>query len=61
MAFTTCQIPVVAHQSGPRRIDITRANSSCSTVHALELDAATSAAIFERTGAIRRIDVFFDF
>jgi hypothetical protein len=61
LAFTTCQVPVVAHPSGPRRIEITRAGGSRSTVEALELDAATSAAIFERSGAVRRLDVFFGF
>lgn len=61
MAFTTCQVPVVAHGSGPRRIEITRADGSRQLVEALSLDAATSAAVFERTGAVRRLDVFFDF
>jgi hypothetical protein len=61
MAFTTCQTPVVVHLSGPRRIVITRAGGSHHTVEALELDAGTSAAVFERTGAVRRLDVYFGF
>jgi hypothetical protein len=61
MAFTTCQIPVVAHRSGPRRIEITRAGGSRFTVDALGLDSATSAAIFERAGVVDRLDVFFGF
>jgi hypothetical protein len=61
LAFTTCQVPVVAHHSGPQRIEITRADGSRYWVEALSLDAETSAAIFERTGAVRRLDVFFDF
>jgi hypothetical protein len=61
MAFTTCQVPVVAHRSGPRRIEITRADGTHHTVEALELDALTSAAVFERTGVISRLDVFFGF
>jgi hypothetical protein len=61
MAFTTCQVPVVAHLSGPQRLEISIAEGSCSTVDALDLDAITSAAVFERTGAVRRLDVFFDF
>jgi hypothetical protein len=61
LAFTTCQVPVVVHQSGPRRIEITRAEGSGYSVEALALDAETSAAVFERTGAVRRLDVFFDF
>jgi hypothetical protein len=61
MAFTTCQAPVVAHRSGPRRIEIALADGSSRTVEGLNLDAATSAAIFERTAAVRRLDVFFGF
>jgi hypothetical protein len=30
MAFTTCQVPVVAHRSGPRRIEITLADGSAT-------------------------------
>jgi len=61
MAFTNCQTPVVAHRSGPRRIEITRADGSRGTIEGLDLDAATSAAVFERTGAVRRLEVFFGF
>jgi hypothetical protein len=61
MAFTVCQVPVVAHRSGPERIEITRIDDANDTVEALELDAVTSAAIFERTGTICRLDVFFGF
>ncbi len=61
MAFTTCQVPVVAHQPGPPRIVITRIDGSCTTVEELNLDAASSAAVFERTGAVRRLDVYFGF
>jgi len=57
LAFTVCQVPVVAHSAGPARIEVTRADGSTETT--LVLDAATSAAIFERTGAVRRLDVFF--
>ena len=59
LAFTVCQVPVVAHQSGPPRIEITRADGARSTVEGLDLDAETSAAVFERTEAVRRLDVFF--
>jgi hypothetical protein len=61
MMFTTCQVPVVTHQSGPRRIEITRAGGIRSTMKTLDLDAATSAAIFERTGEVKRMDVYFGF
>jgi hypothetical protein len=61
MAFTTCQVPVVLHATGPRHIEITGADGSQATVEALELDAVTSSAVFERTGTVRRLDVFFGF
>jgi hypothetical protein len=61
MAFTTCQVPVIFHRSGPRRIEITRDDNTQQTVEALELDAQTSAAVFERAGTVRRLDVFFEF
>jgi len=59
LAFTVCQVPVVAHQAGPPRIEISDADGSRRTVEGLELDNETSAAVFERTGAVRRLDVFF--
>jgi hypothetical protein len=59
--FTVCQAPVVAHESGPPRIEITRADGYRSTVKGLDLDAATSAEVFERTGAVGQLDVFFGF
>jgi hypothetical protein len=61
LAFTTCQVPVVAHASGPQRIEISPAIGCRRTVDGLTLDIETSAAIFERTGAVRRLDVFFGF
>src|SRR5271157_3091258 len=61
LAFTTCQVPVVAHKSGRQRIDITSAGGSRRTVAGLTLDSETSAAVFERTGAVQRLDVFFGF
>jgi hypothetical protein len=61
MAFTTCQVPVIAHRSGPQKIEITRHDGSRHTIDALCLDEQTSAAIFERTGAVRRLDVFYGF
>ena len=61
MAFTTCQVPVIAHRSGPRKIEITRSDGSRHTIEALCLDEQTSAAVFERTGAVSRLDVFYGF
>ena len=59
LAFTICQVPVVAHCSGPARVEVTRADGSGETTDGLALDAATSASILERTGVVRRLDVFF--
>ena len=58
LAFTLCQVPVVAHRSGGARILVTMQDGSSQVLEALTLDAATSAAIFERTGAVQRLDVF---
>ena len=61
LAFTTCQVPVVVHRAGVQRIEITSVDGSRRTVQDLQFDAETSAAIFERTGAVQRLDVFFGF
>lgn len=61
LAFTICQVPMVAHQAGPPRIEIARADGSHCTVKTLSLDSTVSAAIFQQTGEVRRLDVFFGF
>ncbi len=58
LAFTICQVPVVSHRSGDPRILITRQDGSTLESKGHELDPAISAAIFERTGAIQRLDIF---
>ena len=60
LAYTLCQIPVVAHRAGPKRVEVTAAGGVSQVVYGLHLDAATSAAVFERTGRAQRLDVFFD-
>jgi hypothetical protein len=59
VAFTYCQVAVIAHRSGPRRIRVTFADGTSQLVAGLKLDAATSAAVFERLGTIQRLDVFY--
>ena len=60
LAFTICQVPVVAHRAGPTSVVVSASDGSAPrSQDGLALDAATSAAIFQRTGAIRRLDVFF--
>jgi len=52
-------VPVVVHREGQRRIEIARADGLRQHIEALELDGQISAEIFERSGAIRRLDVYF--
>jgi hypothetical protein len=59
VAFTYCQIPVVAHRSGPRHIRVTFADGISQFVDELKLDAATSAAVFDRLERVQRLDVFY--
>ena len=61
MAFTYCQVPVVAHRVGPPHIRVTFADGSSQLVDGLKLDAALSSAVFERLGAIQQLDVFYGF
>ncbi|HEU4423094.1 MAG TPA: hypothetical protein VFR67_11230, partial [Pilimelia sp.] len=58
LGYTTCQVPVVLHRSGPASVTVRRPDGSSETRTGLDLDAATSAAIFDRTGSITRLDVF---
>ncbi len=61
LAFTICQVPVVLHLSGGRRIEVRVDDGSLEAFDGLELDAETSTAIFQRTGKVKRMEVFFDF
>jgi hypothetical protein len=60
LAYTICLVPVVVHGDGPARIGTTFADGRHRTVEGLGLDRETSAAIFERSGAVSSLDVFFD-
>jgi hypothetical protein len=60
VAFTTCQVPVIVHRSGRKRIEVTRAGRPLTVFEGLNLDAETSAAIFQRTGEIQRLNVFLE-
>jgi hypothetical protein len=59
VAFTYCQVLVVAHRSGPQHICVAFADGTSQLVDGLKLDAATSAAVFDRSGTIQRLDVFY--
>ena len=58
LAYTLCQVPIVAHRTGTPRIQVTRQDGSVQTLEGHTLDTTTSAAIFGRTGQIQRLDVF---
>jgi hypothetical protein len=68
MAYTLCQVPVVLHRSGDRRVEVTRVDAKLVEAAAvefaavefagLELDEAASAAVFDRSGEIARLDAF---
>ncbi len=57
LAFTYCQVPVIYHLSDARRIVLT-VDGAAIEIAGDALDAAWSTAVFERTGAIARIDVY---
>ncbi|MBK9034471.1 MAG: hypothetical protein IPL61_24925 [Myxococcales bacterium] len=57
LAFTYCQVPVIYHLSTARRVIVTDATGARHEVPGDTLDAARSAAVFMRTGAVTRIDV----
>ncbi|MGZ4383908.1 MAG: hypothetical protein ACXVY3_04870, partial [Gaiellaceae bacterium] len=59
LAFTICQVPVVVHAEGPARIELTSADGSVEVRPGLDLEVEASAAIFERSGNIVRLDVFY--
>ena len=58
LVFTYCQVPVVYHQDEPSRIVLTDRRGDHREIVGETLDRDSSAAIFERTGSITRIDVF---
>jgi len=59
LAFTYCQVPVVAHRNGPQQLIATLADGSMRTIDGYKLGRELSGEIFERTGVVRRVDVFY--
>ena len=59
VVFTYCQVPVVAHRSGPPRIRVAFADGRSQLVEGLKLDATMSAAIFDRSETIQQLEVFY--
>jgi hypothetical protein len=58
LAFTICQVPVVVRLSRDEKITVTRQSGETLEHDGLALDRGTSESIFERRGAVRRLDVF---
>jgi hypothetical protein len=57
LAFTYCQTPFIYRQSPRPAIGVVRADGSIARVEGNIIDRDTSAAIFMRSGAVRRVDV----
>jgi len=60
LGYTAWQVPVVVHAAGPCRTAVTRADGMVTIHDGLDLDPTTSAALFARTGAVTRLDVYLD-
>jgi hypothetical protein len=57
LAFTFCQVPVVYRLADAARVAVVRRDGTERTFDGTTLDVATSREVFERTGAIARIEV----
>ena len=57
LAFTYCQVPIIYRLAQANALTILRAGGSPSRTKELQLDAATSRVVFERTGDVTRIEV----
>ena len=58
LAFTWCQVPIVYKLGdGGGEVVVTLKDGSTETISSLELSAEHSAAIFERSGEVARLDV----
>ena len=57
LAFTYCQTPVVYRRAAALAVRVTDADGSVRQLDQGALSRATSAQVFQRTGAVARIDV----
>ena len=57
LPFTFCHVPVVYRLADAARTTVVRRDGEERTVPGAFLDPATSRELFERTGAVARIDV----
>ncbi|MBN1482579.1 hypothetical protein JXA70_20050 [candidate division KSB1 bacterium] len=58
LAYTLCQVPVIYHDAEFSRIELTFKDGSTVRQETLALDGQKSQMIYNRTGEIRRIDVY---
>jgi hypothetical protein len=58
LAFTLCQVPVVYHLGETRCILVTAGDGSNRALDGDTLDGDGSAALFERSGRVARLDVW---
>jgi len=58
LAFTYCQVPVVYHLAEEPRIVLTLLDGSTLAAASDSLSRDSSAAIFQRAGAVARIDAW---
>ncbi len=58
LAFTVCQVPVVYHLGEAPKLVVTESDGSSRTLAGNTLDEATSGAVFQRSGTVRRVDAW---
>jgi hypothetical protein len=58
LAFTYCGVPIIYHLADEPRVVLTLLDDTTEVVPSDALSRDTSAAIFQRTGAIARIDAW---
>lgn len=59
MAFTYCQIPIIYKQSNKDELRVSKSDGSQQISKGFELDKALSEEIFNRSGNIDQIEVYF--
>ncbi|MBL7471246.1 hypothetical protein [Robertkochia sediminum] len=57
LGFTCCQVPVVYKKAGSRVVKVHFASGDVKELSGMELDKETTAAVFERTGAVKALEV----
>jgi hypothetical protein len=58
LAFTHCQVPVIYHLADEPRVVLTFRDDTTQALESDSLSRDASAAIFQRTGAIQRVDAW---